>query len=158
MILTARSDIDAITYGDVIVFKKPPENMTVYVKRIVGLPGDHIRMVGGLLHINGTPADRKPLERISFKADAHRFVVTSPFIETLPNGSHHQILELQGDRGPLDDTDEFIVLDDHVFVLGDNRDRSHDSRVMYDFGYLPKANILGLAKWIVFPNPRTIDK
>lgn len=122
--------------GDIAVFRKPPENEIDYIKRIVGLPGDRIQMLDGILHINGEAVERERIE--DFEADYGRKV--AQYMETLPNGRRHGILEAQGDEGRLDNTAEFIVPDGHYFALGDNRDNSADSRVL---GAIPMENLIG---------------
>ena len=129
--------------GDVAVFRKPPENKIDYIKRIVGLPGDRIQVVEGVLHINGQAVER---ERVADFVDDYGRKVTQ-YIETLPNGRKHMILESDGDRGRSDNTGEFIVPEGHYFAMGDNRDNSADSRVI---GPVPAENLVGRAEILFF--------
>lgn len=129
--------------GDVAVFRKPPENEVDFIKRIIGLPGDRIQVLDGLLHINGDAVDRKRIE--DFADDYGRKV--AQYIETLPNGRTYRILESAGDDGSLDNTREFVVPEGHYFGMGDNRDNSSDSRV---FRYIPAENMVGRAEILFF--------
>jgi signal peptidase I len=130
--------------GDVVVFKLPTDNATDYIKRVVGLPGDRIQVTGGILHINGTAVRR----------DADGTFIEEPgrpptqrYVETLPNGRRHHILE-QSDSGWLDNTPEYLVPAGHVFAMGDNRDNSADSRVLNSVGYIPLDNLVGRARFL----------
>lgn len=122
--------------GDMVVFRKPPENEINYIERIIGLPGDRIQMLSGILHINGEAVERERIE--DFEAEYGRKV--AQYMETLPNGRRHGILEAQGDGGQSDNTVEFIVPEGHYFAMGDNRDNSADSRA---FGFIPVDNLIG---------------
>jgi signal peptidase I len=120
--------------GDIVVFRPTPEPDRDFVKRIVGLPGDRIQMIDGVLHINGTAVTREPLgEILDGQAEAVR--------ETLPNGVSY----VTADRGDseLDNTREFRVPDGHYFVMGDDRDNSADSRIPSIVGYVPFDNLIG---------------
>ena len=130
--------------GDVAVFRKPPENEQDYIKRIIGLPGDRIQVLDGVLHINGEAVEREKIE--DFAVDRYGRAVTQ-YIETLPNGRRHLILESSGDDGHLDNTAEFVVPEGHYFGMGDNRDNSSDSRV---FGVIPAENMVGRAEILFF--------
>ena len=129
--------------GDVAVFRKPPENEQDYIKRIVGLPGDRIQMLDGILHINGDAVDREGVEDF---IDDNGLRITQ-YIETLPNGRTHRILETGGDDGRSDNTDEVTVPEGHYFAMGDNRDNSADSRVI---GFIPAENLVGRAEILFF--------
>ncbi len=137
--------------GDVVVFKLPADNKTDYIKRVIGLPGDLIQVREGLVHINGDPVER---ERKSDHAYVERrgsveIVHDSKlFLETLPNGRMHPVLEVS-DQEPYDSTRAFRVPDDHYLMLGDNRDRSRDSRAP-SVGFVPKENLVGRAEFIFF--------
>jgi signal peptidase I len=133
--------------GDVVVFALPRDPQTIYVKRIIGLPGDKVQLIGGRLHINGEVAPRKALS----VATADGGIPT--YEETLPGGAVHLIAEEYGDAAFLDNTEVFEVPVGSYFVLGDNRDNSIDSRVSPEkkgIGYVPFENLIGRAAWIFF--------
>jgi signal peptidase I len=133
--------------GDVVVFRLPKDDTTDYIKRVIGLPGDHIKMIGGVLHINGEPVKR---ERVSdFFDDENGDERVRRWRETLPNGVKYETLDLQ-DNGTLDNTDEYVVPAGHYFMMGDNRDNSTDSRVLSAVGYVPFENLIGKAQIVFF--------
>jgi len=133
--------------GDVFVFKTPADNKTDFIKRLIGLPGDAIQVVNGVLHINGKAVVRRRIEDY-VDTDSYGNSRRVPrFIETLPNGVKHEILEADGDTGRLDNTKIFTVPKDYFFAMGDNRDNSSDSRV---FGFVPKVNLVGRAEFLFF--------
>ena len=143
--------------GDVVVFKLPADNRTDYIKRIIGLPGDRIQVKDGILNINGEPVKR---ERV---ADEVRYlssgnVVRIPrYVETLPNGKRHYIIEEQGDFGPADNTRVYTVPEGHFFAMGDNRDSSLDSRFEH-VGFIPRANLVGRAEFLFFSIEESVWK
>ena len=129
------------------VFKLPTDNETDYIKRIVGLPGDRIQVVNGILHINGQAVKRERVDDFVVR-DAFGNVRRIPrFIETLPNGRSHAILEENGDHGPSDNTKVYTVPEGHYFAMGDNRDNSLDSRFI---GFVPAENLVGRADFLFF--------
>jgi signal peptidase I len=133
--------------GDVVVFRLPKDDSTDYIKRVIGLPGDRIRMINGVLHINGEPVKR---ERVSdFVDDENGGERVRRWRETLPNGVTYETLDLQ-DNGTLDNTDEYVVPANHYFMMGDNRDNSTDSRVLSAVGYVPFENLIGKAQIVFF--------
>ncbi len=133
--------------GDVAVFKLPKDNSTDYIKRIVGLPGDRIQVKDGRLHINGTVMPRKRVSDYPLGSFGARAV---QYVETLPGGRQHLIVERRGDVGSLDNTGVYTVPRDHVFAMGDNRDDSLDSRVLIDVGFVPIRNLIGRAEFLFF--------
>lgn len=131
-----------VTRGDVVVFKQPPDDTVDFIKRIVGVPGDRIQVKGGILYINDRPVERQ--EAGQWVDDSG--TVLTRYIETLPNGVQHSIVEESDDR-PNDDTDVFEVPPGHYFAMGDNRDNSHDSRA---WGFVPEENLVGRASFIFY--------
>ncbi len=135
-------------HGDVAVFKLPTDNKTDYIKRIVGLPGDRLQVKGGILHVNGEPADLEPIEPFIDDMDGRQNPVAR-FLETLPGTDQpHAILDLT-ERGRLDNTPVFAVPAGHVFAMGDNRDNSLDSRTDA-VGFIPIENLIGRAEIMMF--------
>jgi signal peptidase I len=132
--------------GDVAVFALPTDTSTDYIKRVIGLPGDHIRMVDGLLHINGVPVRRERVADFFDDEDGSR---VRRWRETLPNGVSYETLDLQ-DNGFLDNTEEYVVPAGDYFMMGDNRDNSADSRVLSAVGYVPFENLIGKAQIVFF--------
>ena len=111
------------TQGDVSVFRVLNNDID-FIKRVVGMPGDTVQMRNGRLYINGKKLHRK---RIADSIINDTSIAT--YIETLPNGVKHKIWEADGDKSPYsDNTEEFTVPQEHYFMMGDNRDRSDDSR------------------------------
>jgi signal peptidase I len=135
--------------GDVVVFKLPKDNATDYIKRVVGLPGDKIQMIGGVLNINGVPVKRERLSDITEDDGSGRKVLVKRWRETLPNGVTYETLDLV-DNGMYDNTPVYDVPPGHFFMMGDNRDNSQDSRVLGQVGYVPFDNLIGKAQVIFF--------
>lgn len=139
--------------GDIVVFKFPQNTHTDFIKRIIGLPGDKVQVTNGRLYING--------ERVK-RAENGRYIVDEyvnipefykQYTETLPEGYEHQIIEVSDNERIVDDTEEFEVPEGTFFVMGDNRDRSDDSRI--SVGFVPKENLVGRAKFIFFSHDDT---
>ncbi|MEQ9350047.1 MAG: signal peptidase I [Alphaproteobacteria bacterium] len=135
--------------GDVVVFKQPGNEKTDFVKRIIGLPGDTIQVTSGILTINGQPVERQRIEDyVTARGGISRSV--PQYIETLPNGRSHPILESRGDDGFYDNTQEYVVPPAHYFAMGDNRDNSDDSRNLSAVGFIPADNLVGRAEILFF--------
>jgi signal peptidase I len=141
--------------GDVAVFKLPRDNSTDYIKRIIGLPGDRIQMMGGQLYVNGERVPRRDVGEYTAEEDGGIAVRLKRYLETLPGtkehpvGRQHFILKAD-DNQPLDNTQEFLIPEGHVFAMGDNRDNSLDSRVLNAVGFIPLENLVGRAEFIFF--------
>ena len=134
--------------GDVAVFKKPTDNETDYIKRVIGLPGDKIQVIKGVLHINGTAVKRKRVANFAYGDGMGRVVPARQYMEILPNGQSHLILEF-ADNAPFDNTPVFTVPKNHFFMMGDNRDNSIDSRSP-EVGFVPFQNLVGRAEFLFF--------
>jgi signal peptidase I len=132
--------------GDIAVFwaKEPGEASEVYIKRIIGLPGDTVQMREGRLYINGHEVPRRYLDTRATTEWGHHFEAKE-YEETLPGGVVHVIREL-GDDYPYDDTPVFHVPPGHFFMMGDNRDNSGDSRAPNGFGSVPFGDLIGKAE------------
>lgn len=134
--------------GDVVVFKFPQDNKTDFIKRIIGLPGDKIKMQDGILYINGKPVERQQIEDFVIRDKFGNGERYRQYIETLPNGVKHNILEVSDQQEFVDNMVEVTVPENSYFVMGDNRDRSDDSRL--SVGFVPFENLVGKARWLFF--------
>ncbi|MBX5009828.1 signal peptidase I [Rhizobium lentis] len=133
--------------GDIVVFRFPPNPDVDYIKRCIGLPGDHIQVTDGVLYVNGKPVPKVADGSFTsdYKLDPGKDVPV--FRETLDNGKTYDTLDqIPVSRG--DNTREFIVPEGHYFMMGDNRDNSADSR--FEVGFVPAENLVGRASVIFF--------
>ena len=131
--------------GDIIVFKTP-ENLRIdYIKRLVGLPGDKIQMIDGILHINDIPVKRKKIRSETKLINNGQIRNLLVYEETLPNNISYETFDMGNTRA--DNTSEIFVPEDSYFFMGDNRDNSKDSRFV---GSVPKNNLVGKAQIIFF--------
>ncbi len=135
--------------GDIVVFKHPRTGQT-YIKRVIGLPGDEIRLAAGRLYINGEPAARNLEQTYRYREHFGGIASVGLFSETLPGGRIHEVLE-RGDDGAGDEYGPITVPENNLFVMGDNRDNSLDSRFPDPgVGLLPVEYLVGRAERIVF--------
>ncbi|MBA4117446.1 MAG: signal peptidase I [Candidatus Puniceispirillum sp.] len=148
--------------GEVAVFTPPNQQDEVWIKRVIGLPGDRIQMRDGVLFINGNACRMKRIEdfkdhlRLEGAMREENRVFSEAgwdvprYEETLPGGVTHTILKSDAfGQGRLDNTEEFLVPEGHYFMMGDNRDHSGDSR-LYSVGFIPYENLVGRAEVIFF--------
>ena len=126
--------------GDVAVFMLPSDPSIDYIKRVIGLPGDRIQMIGGILHINGEAVERELVSTYETTNGFGQREFGEIYIETLPNGRQHYIREVS-DSAAGDDTDVYTVPEGHYFMMGDNRDRSQDSRAIANIAGRPTDSI-----------------
>jgi signal peptidase I len=156
--------------GDIVIVT-PPGQKADYIKRVIGLPGDTLEMIDGQLIINGRPVKReaRPATMIPIDenvpcfpdefadarvtaANGQAFCRLPVFRETLPNGRYYDTIDLG--YSPVDDFAKITIPADHVFLMGDNRDKSADSRVDLAQqglgGPVPVENIGGRAEFITF--------
>ncbi len=136
--------------GDVVVFRPPHETSEDWIKRVIGTPGDTVQLVDGIVIVNGKEAQLQFEKDYKWRDENGGYHDSQLYTETLPNGATHSILKtLDFGRNSVDNTQEFIVPDDHYFVMGDNRDHSDDSRGAR-LGMVPYENIVGRAELIFF--------
>jgi signal peptidase I len=134
--------------GDIVVFRLPKDDSTDYIKRVIGLPGDKIQMIEGVLHINGQPVKRERIEDFLDEEEGRRPTRVRRWKETLPNGVSYTTLDLPYNL-QSDNTDVYDVPPDNYFMMGDNRHNSTDSRFP-QVGYVPFENFVGRAQLIFF--------
>lgn len=133
--------------GDVIVFRGPGQQNTHYIKRCIGLPGDKVQLLNGIVYINGVSVKQEFIENFPDTRYGGEF---EKYKETLPNGVSYFILHKKGDL-ENDTTQEYVVPEHSYFFLGDNRDNSRDSRFLDgEIGYVNEEFLVGKAEWIIF--------
>ena len=133
--------------GDVVVFRLPSNVSVDYIKRVVGLPGDTVQLKDGSLYVNDKLVKRQSLGKRMISL-GYRDVEIEEFEETMDNGKSYVIREFSN-NDQMDNTPLFTVPDGHYFMMGDNRDRSKDSRFA-DVGYVPHENLIGRAEFMFF--------
>tara|TARA_B100000579_G_scaffold432475_1_gene449373 strand:+ start:99 stop:833 length:735 start_codon:yes stop_codon:yes gene_type:complete len=140
--------------GDVVVFKTPSDNRTDYIKRLIGLPGDEIQFINGDLFIN-----KSQLLKTYIKQDDNIFcgsdkIKVNYFEEKLPNGKLYKAVYRT--KYSYQNSDKFLVPENHYFLLGDNRDCSKDSRFLSEVGFVHKDNLVGKAQFLFFSSDHRV--
>ncbi len=165
---------DTPEYGDIVI-AVPPTKDEDYIKRVVGLPGDTIEVRRGRIILNGTIVPRTVEPSIRLPIDPEQMCEGRPCLsyfeqyrrtlddgrevyevetyrETLPNGASYLIIDHMNQS--LDDFDEITIPEGHIFMMGDNRDHSADSRAPAEAqglgGPVPLENVGGRAEFITF--------
>ncbi len=150
--------------GDVAVFKFPKDNKTDYVKRIIGLPGDVVKVTNGVVYVNNIPIER---ERVGFFEDFHRDGYPEKYnlyreevsetreYFTLDDISFEGIFSQRSNDNKIvafdvNNTNNYTVPSGHFFAMGDNREHSSDSRIIHQVGFIPKDNLVGKAEILFF--------
>jgi signal peptidase I len=141
-------DLGRPKHGDVMVFRFPGDPSQNFIKRVIGLPGDHVVYKDKKLYINGVLMEQTPLDEYSYSegrdSQGNDLQIASTRMQENLDGVEHSILLSDGpDQMPKD----IIVPEHQYFVMGDNRDRSNDSRF---WGTVPEQNIVGKAFLIWF--------
>ncbi len=134
--------------GDVVVVRDPGQGINL-IKRVIGRPGDRIEMRGGRLYINGEPTQREPQGVVRYRNSRGVVVEAAVYEETLPNGESFTIYE-RSDNAPLDNVGPFVVPANNLFLMGDNRDESADSRQAGGLGYVHNDEVVGQAWTVLF--------
>jgi signal peptidase I len=137
--------------GDIIVFKLPRDNKTDYIKRLIGLPGDHIQVKHGVVFVNDKPMPQTPYGQSTTEIGDEHTVPVDLLKETMPNGVVHPIYSWDASQSQ-ENTDVFVVPEGNYFFMGDNRDNSLDSRFPMEnggVGYVPFENLEGKAQIIL---------
>ena len=135
--------------GDIVVFRLPSNPSIDYIKRVIGLPGDTVQVKNGRLYINDKEVNRRAVGMTQYDNGSGGRARVMEYVETLPGGTEHTIYEESDDQA-LDNTDQFVVPENHYFMMGDNRDNSQDSRVLDMVGYVPFDNFVGRADFLFF--------
>ncbi len=133
--------------GDIVVFKTPEDNRTDYIKRVIGLPGDEVRINNGEIFLNNNKIYRKKINDFIDNDNNTSLKRIRKYEEYFDN-FNIEVLDIM-DNGIADNTELFVVPKNHFFVMGDNRDNSQDSRFM-TVGFIPFDNLVGKARFIFF--------
>jgi len=134
--------------GDVIVFKTPADNRTDYIKRLIGLPGDEIQFIDGSLYVNNNQIIKTLVSSIDVIFCGNQTIKVNTFEEKLPNGKKYKATYRK--EYSFQNSDKFLIPENHFFFLGDNRDCSKDSRFLSEVGYVHENNLVGKAQILFF--------
>jgi signal peptidase I len=136
--------------GDVVVFNVPHDEGKDYIKRLIGLPGDKIQLIKGVLYINNHPTPLRRIEDFYYTDSSGKTIAVSQYMELLPNGIEHRIIKiLPFGHAEKDNFGPIIVPSKHYFCMGDNRDGSKDCRYE-SLGLVPEERFVGKALFTFF--------
>jgi len=130
-----------------VVFKTPEDNRTDYIKRVIGLPGDKIRIIDGEIYLNDSIILRKKMNDF-IDTDKNVSMKRVRKYREYHENINFEVLDIM-DNGIADNSKLFEVPEGHFFVMGDNRDNSQDSRFK-TVGFIPFENLVGKARFIFF--------
>ncbi len=131
--------------GDVVIFKYPNDTTVDYIKRCVALPGDTVQVRSNIVYINGEPEGQTSL--LEKKYDADENAIVQYFRVTTDRDLNYTIRTRVKNTSRFRNYGPVVVPPDHLFMMGDNRDNSSDSRF---WGFMPAENIVGRAMIIYF--------
>ena len=141
--------------GDLVVFKTPVDNRTDYIKRLIGLPGETIQFIDGDLFINNQKVIKSKMDLdVDIRCGPFKFN-TDIYKETMPNGKSYYVA--YNSERKIENSDKYVVPDNHYFLIGDNRDCSKDSRFLSSVGYVNQINLVGKASLIFFSNDTIVS-
>lgn len=134
--------------GDIVVFVPERMQSVYFIKRVIGLPGDTVQVREGVLYLNGKATSRRA---VGSYVNENNGKSLNKFVETLDNGRSYDVL-MDPYSGSLysDNTPKYVVPTGKYFMMGDNRNNSHDSRYLLDIGYVGEEYIVGRASTVAF--------
>jgi signal peptidase I len=135
--------------GDLALFLRPNKGGTIWVKRIIGLPGDKVQIKEGRVYVNGEAVAQEWLESGIDTDESGEGLQWARFVESFPDGARY-VVEIADLGAPLENTPEVTVPADGYFMLGDERDNSMDSRMSREFGFIPRALIVDRPAYVVW--------
>jgi signal peptidase I len=142
--------------GDIVVFRLPRKPEISYVKRLIGLPGDKVRVKNSIIYINDIPFEK--YENGTFNDDiensSQKIFAEIVHDKTNAEGRSFDVIEQR--LSPQDNTENFNVPAGHYFFMGDNRDNSEDSRFEFEVGFVPEENLIGKAQFVFFSSNKPI--
>lgn len=130
--------------GDITVFRYPPDPKIAYIKRVIGVPGDHIQYIDKILYINGKKIPQKWLMNTIERDNGGALISVKEYMEELPGQKH--LIYKDPNKANYDFKD-IVVPKGYYFMMGDNRDNSADSRF---WGFVPEKNLIGKAFLVWF--------
>ena len=134
--------------GDVVVFKTPSDNRTDYIKRLIGLPGDTIQFIDGDLFLNNNLLIKTLIDNNRTLYCGNQKINVATFEEKISSNKSY-VISYRKDIS-YQNSDKYLVPENHYFFLGDNRDCSKDSRFLSEVGYVHHDNLVGKAQYLFF--------